>query len=51
MTTRKYSSRAQQTTLSASITSTTATTMVVVSGASLMGGKTPGVGETLYSCN
>jgi hypothetical protein len=46
MTTRKYSSRAQQTTLSASITSTTATTMVVVSGASLMGGKTPAVGET-----
>jgi len=46
MTTRKYSSKAQQTTLSASITSTTATTMVVVSGASLMGGKTPAVGET-----
>ena len=46
MTTRKYSSRAQQTTLSSSITSTTATTMVVVSGASLMGGKTPAVGET-----
>jgi hypothetical protein len=46
MTTRKYSSRAQQTTLSVSITSTTATTMVVVSGASLMGGKTPAVGET-----
>jgi hypothetical protein len=46
MTTRKYSSRAQQTTLSASITSTTATTMVVVSAASLMGGKTPAVGET-----
>ena len=39
MTVRKYSSRAQQTTLSAPITST-ATTMSVVNGASLMGGKT-----------
>ena len=45
MTTRKYSSRAQQTTLSSSITST-ATTMTVGSGANLMGGKTPVVGET-----
>jgi hypothetical protein len=45
MTTRKYSSRAQQTTLSSSITST-ATTMTVGSGANLMGGRTPAVGET-----
>jgi len=40
MTTRKYSSRAQQTTLSSSITSGD-TTMTVGSGANLMGGKTP----------
>ena len=39
MTTRKYSSRAQQTTLSSPITSTAAT-MTVVNGASIMGGKT-----------
>jgi hypothetical protein len=39
MTTRKYSSKAQQTTLSAPITST-ATTMTVVNGAAVMGGKT-----------
>ena len=45
MTTRKYSSRAQQTTLSSSITSGD-TTMTVGSGANLMGGKTPTVGET-----
>jgi hypothetical protein len=45
MTTRKYSSRAQQTTLNSAITST-ATTMTVGSGANLMGGKTPAVGET-----
>jgi hypothetical protein len=45
MTTRKYSSRAQQTTLSSSITSTD-TTMTVGSGANLMGGKTPSAGET-----
>jgi hypothetical protein len=45
MTNRKYSSRAQQTTLSSAITST-ATTMTVGSGANLMGGKTPTVGET-----
>jgi len=45
MTTRKYSSRAQQTTLSSSITSSDAT-MTVGSGANLMGGKTPTVGET-----
>lgn len=45
MTTRKYSSRAQQTTLSSSITSSDAT-MTVGSGANLMGGKTPAVGET-----
>jgi hypothetical protein len=45
MTTRKYSSRAQQTTLSSSITSGD-TTMTVGSGANLMGGKTPAVGQT-----
>ena len=45
MTTRKYSSRAQQTTLSSSITDI-ATTMTVGSGANLMGGKTPAAGET-----
>ena len=45
MTTRKYSSRAQQTTLSSSITSSDAT-MTVGSGANLMGGKTPAAGET-----
>jgi hypothetical protein len=45
MTTRKYSSRAQQTTLSTSITDV-ATTMTVGSGANLMGGKTPSAGET-----
>ena len=45
MTTRKYSSRAQQTTLSSSITSSDAT-MTVGSGANLMGGKTPAIGET-----
>ena len=45
MTTRKYSSRAQQTTLSSGITST-ATTMTVGSAANLMGGRTPAVGET-----
>ena len=45
MTTRKYSSRAQQTTLSSSITSGD-TTMTVGSGANLMGGKTPSATET-----
>jgi hypothetical protein len=45
MTTRKYSSRAQQTTLSSSITSGDVS-MTVGSGANLMGGKTPAVGET-----
>ncbi len=45
MTTRKYSSRAQQTTLTSPITSGDAT-MTVGSGANLMGGKTPAVGET-----
>jgi hypothetical protein len=39
MTTRKYSSKAQQTTLSAPINSTVAS-MTVVNGAALMGGKT-----------
>jgi hypothetical protein len=39
MTARKYSSRSQQTTLSSPITST-ATTMTVVNGAAIMGGKT-----------
>ena len=45
MTTRKYSSRAQQTTLSSGITSGD-TTMTVGSGANLMGGKTPSATET-----
>ena len=45
MTTRKYSSRAQQTTLTGSIASGDLT-MTVVSGSNLMGGKTPAVGET-----
>jgi hypothetical protein len=45
MTTRKYSSRAQQTTLSSSITSGDVS-MTVGSGANLMGGKTPTVTET-----
>jgi hypothetical protein len=45
MTTRKYSSRAQQTTLTSGITSGDAT-MTVGSGANLMGGRTPAVGET-----
>ena len=45
MTTRKYSSRAQQTTLTSPITSGDVT-MTVGSGANLMGGKTPAVGET-----
>ena len=45
MTTRKYSSRAQQTTLSSAITSGDAT-MTVGSGANLMGGRTPTVSET-----
>jgi hypothetical protein len=45
MTTRKYSSRAQQTTLSSGITSGDVT-MTVGSGANLMGGRTPAVGET-----
>ena len=39
MTVRKYSSRAQQTTLSSAITDT-ATSMTVVSGSAVMGGKT-----------
>lgn len=39
MTVRKYSSRSQQTTLSSPITST-ASTMTVVNGAAIMGGKT-----------
>jgi len=47
MTARKYSSRAQQTTLSAPITST-ATTMSVISGSALMGGKTL-TGTTTYT--
>ena len=45
MTTRKYSSRAQQTTLASGITSGDVS-MTVVSGSNLMGGKTPAVGET-----
>ena len=45
MTTRKYSSRSQQTTLSAAITST-ATTATVQSGSNLLGGATIAAGET-----
>jgi hypothetical protein len=45
MTTRKYSSRSQQTTLSAALTSS-ATTATVVSGLSLLGGATVSSGET-----
>ena len=45
MTTRKYSSRSQQTTLAAAVTST-ATSMQVVSGASLLGGATVDTGQT-----
>jgi len=45
MTTRKYSSRAQQTTLASGITSGDLT-MTVVSGSNLMGGKTPAATET-----
>ncbi|CAB4177238.1 hypothetical protein UFOVP999_1, partial [uncultured Caudovirales phage] len=45
MTTRKYSSRAQQTTLASGITSGDLT-MTVVSGSNLMGGKTPAASET-----
>jgi len=44
MTTRKYSSRSQQTTLTAAITSS-ATTAIVVSGAGLLGGVTITAGE------
>ena len=40
MTVRKYSSRAQQTTLSAALTDS-ATSATVISGSALMGGKTP----------
>ena len=45
MTTRKYSSRAQQTTLTSSITSGDLS-MIVGSATNLMGGKTPSGGET-----
>jgi hypothetical protein len=45
MTTRKYSSRSQQTTLSAALTSS-ATTTTVVSGSTLVGGVTISAGET-----
>ena len=45
MTTRKYSSRAQQTTLTSGIASGDVT-MTVGNGANLMGGKTPTVGQT-----
>jgi hypothetical protein len=44
MTTRKYSSRSQQTTLTAALTST-ATSAVVVSGSALLGGVTVSGGE------
>lgn len=45
MTTRKYSSRSQQTTLSAALTSS-ATSATVVSGSGLLGGVTISAGET-----
>jgi hypothetical protein len=45
MTTRKYSSRSQQTTLSAALTSN-GTSATVVSGTSLLGGATISAGET-----
>ena len=45
MTTRKYSSRSQQSTLTGAITST-ATSMTVVSGTALLGGVTISSGET-----
>ena len=45
MTTRKYSSRSQQTTLTAGLTSS-ATSAVVVSGSALLGGTTISAGET-----
>jgi hypothetical protein len=45
MTVRKYSSRAQQTTLSSALTSV-ATSMVVVGGPAVMGNKTPSASET-----
>jgi len=45
MTTRKYSSRSQQTTLSSSLNST-ATTMTVVSASTLLGGVSPSAGQT-----
>jgi hypothetical protein len=45
MTTRKYSSRAQQTTLASFITSGDVS-LTVVSGSNLMGGKTPAATET-----
>jgi len=45
MTTRKYSSRSQQTTLSGALTSS-ATTATVVSGSGLLGGATISTGET-----
>ena len=44
MTTRKYSSRSQQTTLSGALTSN-ATTTTVVSGSTLVGGVTISAGE------
>ena len=45
MTTRKYTSRSQQTTLSSSVTSG-ATTMIVVSGTTILGGSTVSAGQT-----
>jgi hypothetical protein len=45
MPTRKYSSRSQQTTLTAALTSS-ATSVVVVSGSALLGGTTVSAGET-----
>jgi len=45
MTTRKYSSRSQQTTLASALTSS-GTSASVVSGTSLLGGATVSAGET-----
>ena len=45
MTTRKYSSRSQQTTLTGALSSS-ATTASVVSGSSLLGGVTVSAGQT-----
>jgi hypothetical protein len=50
MTTRKYSSRSQQTTLSGAL-NTTATSITVVSASALLGGASISAGETFTSSN